>query len=138
MSFGLATWGSYLCKVADVQEELTKKAVDEYLQEVKRDDKHFMLEAGKQQPVLMQNGEDAEAPSVQRLMLTNNANPYTAKPHSEATMAKYNAQPQVAVPTYVQPMMMVGPGGAQQPMMMVQSPMAAGGQPQMQAIAMQP
>ena len=72
VSFGLATWGAYLCKVADVQEELTKKAVDEYLKEVKRDEKHFMLTAGEQQPMLMQNGKDAQAPSVQRLMLTEN------------------------------------------------------------------
>ena len=41
VSFGLATWGSYLCKVADVQEELTQKAVEEYLAEVKREDRHF-------------------------------------------------------------------------------------------------
>ena len=46
VSFGLATWGSYLCKVADAQEELTKQAVDEYLKEQKRTDKHFMIKAG--------------------------------------------------------------------------------------------
>lgn len=33
VSFGLATWGAYLCKVADVQEEVTRKAVEEYLKE---------------------------------------------------------------------------------------------------------
>ena len=31
VTFGLATWGSYLCQVADAQEELTKQAVEEYL-----------------------------------------------------------------------------------------------------------
>lgn len=48
VSFGLATWGAYLCKVADVQEEVTRKAVEEYLKE-KGDDqpeKHFMITAG--------------------------------------------------------------------------------------------
>ena len=89
MSFGLATWGSYLCKVADVQEEVTKQAVEEYLKEKKRDDKHFMSTAGASQPMLMQNGADAEI-SAQRLMLTNNTNPYTQQPHSPATMAQYN------------------------------------------------
>ena len=30
VSFGLATWGSYICKVADAQEELVEKARAEY------------------------------------------------------------------------------------------------------------
>lgn len=72
VSFGLATWGSYLCKVADVQEEVTQQAIKEYLEETKRDDKHFMIKAGvDSQPMLMQNGENAQI-SAQRLMLTNN------------------------------------------------------------------
>ena len=33
VSFGLVTWGSYLCKVADAQEHITKTAVREYLKE---------------------------------------------------------------------------------------------------------
>jgi len=37
VSFGLATWGSYICKVADAQEEITQEAVNEYLKEKKRD-----------------------------------------------------------------------------------------------------
>ena len=36
VSFGLATWGAYLCKVADAQEELTREAVKEYLEETTR------------------------------------------------------------------------------------------------------
>ena len=31
VTFGLATWGAYLCMVADAQEEMTKQAVAEYL-----------------------------------------------------------------------------------------------------------
>lgn len=30
VSFGLATWGSYICKVADAQEEFIKKAREEF------------------------------------------------------------------------------------------------------------
>ena len=71
VSFGLATWGAYLCKVADVQEEITREAVEDYLKEKKRTDKHFMLTAGPaNDPMLMQNGVGASAPSVQRMMLT--------------------------------------------------------------------
>jgi hypothetical protein len=35
VAFGLATWGAYLCAVADVKEEVTKAAIDEYLKENK-------------------------------------------------------------------------------------------------------
>jgi len=48
VSFGLATWGAYICKVADVQEEVTRKAVEEYLKETERTEKHFMITAGSQ------------------------------------------------------------------------------------------
>ena len=89
VSFGLATWGAYLCKVADVQEEVTRKAVKEYLEETDRTEKHFMLTAGQQQPQLMQNGPDAQI-SAQRLMLTDGQNPYAQQPHSQATMDQYN------------------------------------------------
>ena len=30
VTFGLATWGFYLCKVADAHEELVKTAVDNH------------------------------------------------------------------------------------------------------------
>ena len=30
--FGMATWGSYLCKVADKKEEVIAKAVEEYME----------------------------------------------------------------------------------------------------------
>ena len=89
VSFGLATWGAYLCKVADVQEEVTRKAVKEYLEETDRTEKHFMLTAGQQQPQLMQNGPDAQI-SAQRLMLTEGQNPYAMQPHSQQTMDQYN------------------------------------------------
>ena len=72
VSFGLATWGAYLCKVADAQEEITKEAIKEYLEETKPQEKHFMIAAGPANtPMLLQNGADAPAPSVQRMMLTN-------------------------------------------------------------------
>ena len=65
VSFGLAVWGSYICKVVDTQEDITKEAVKEYLEEVKQDDRHFMIKAGADNtPMLMQNGADAPAPSV--------------------------------------------------------------------------
>ena len=31
VTFGLTTWGAYLCLVADAQDEMTKQAVAEYL-----------------------------------------------------------------------------------------------------------
>ena len=91
VSFGLATWGAYLCKVADVQEEVTRQAVKEYLAETKRTEKHFMLTAGPEStPMLMQNGANAQQPSAQRLMLQD-TNAYTQQAHSQATMQQYNA-----------------------------------------------
>ena len=36
VSFGLVTWGSYLCKVADAQEKITSNAVKEYMKEQKK------------------------------------------------------------------------------------------------------
>ena len=52
VSFGLATWGAYLCQVADVQEEVTKQAIDEYLKENQHQQKHFMITAGTKTPLL--------------------------------------------------------------------------------------
>ena len=69
MAFGLCTWGSYICKVADAAEELTKEAVEDYLKERKKQEKHFMIKAGESQPLLLQNGPDQQK-STQRLMLT--------------------------------------------------------------------
>jgi len=61
VSFGLATWGAYLCKVADVKEELTRQAVKEYLADhPNKTEKHFMLTAGAEnEPMLLQNGVNA-------------------------------------------------------------------------------
>ena len=54
VTFGLATWGSYLCAVADAQEEIARQAVDEYLQERKKRDQMMMLEDGQaSQPLLI-------------------------------------------------------------------------------------
>lgn len=30
--FGMATWGSYLCRAADAKEEIINKAVEEYME----------------------------------------------------------------------------------------------------------
>ena len=97
VSFGLATWGAYLCKVADAQEQLIKDATEEYQEHLAKQgdkvpEKHFMITAGPNNaPVLMQNGANAEAPSVQQMMLQNGANVYAMQPHSDATMMQYNA-----------------------------------------------
>ena len=69
---------------------MTKEAVEEYLKDTKRAEKHFMITAGAQQPMLMQNGENAHV-SAQRMMLTNGQNPYALAPHSDQTMMQYNA-----------------------------------------------
>ena len=54
VAFGFCIFGTYICKVADAAEELTKKAVDDYLKEKKRD-RHYMIEAGSSQPMLVQS-----------------------------------------------------------------------------------
>ena len=55
VSFGLATWGAYLCKVSAAQEDITQQAVNEYLAENKKLDKQFMISAGASQPFLVQH-----------------------------------------------------------------------------------
>ena len=80
VAFGLCTWGSYICKVADAAEELTKEAVDDYLKERKKQEKHFMIKAGDSQAKLLQNGPN-EQMSTQRLMLQQK-NQYDASPHN--------------------------------------------------------
>ena len=47
VTFGLATWGSYLCAVADAQEEIAKQAVADYLQARQTRDRQMILEDGK-------------------------------------------------------------------------------------------
>lgn len=56
VAVGLCTWGSYICKVADAAEELTKEAVEEYVKDRKKQEKHYMIKAGESQPMLQQNG----------------------------------------------------------------------------------
>ena len=47
VAFGLATWGSYLCKVAKAQEDITNDAVQAYVQTMDREhEKHVMIAAG--------------------------------------------------------------------------------------------
>ena len=60
VAFGLCTWGSYICKVADAAEELTKEAVDDYLKERKKQEKHFMIKAGDSNAKLLQNGPNEQ------------------------------------------------------------------------------
>ena len=54
VSFGLATWGSYLCASADLKEEVTKRAVEEYLAENKQVSKHFAIKAGSTSALLLE------------------------------------------------------------------------------------
>ena len=89
VAFGLCTWGSYLCKVADAAEELTKEAVDEYLKDRKKVEKHYMIKAGDSSAKLLQNGAGAPPPSTQRLMIQQQ-NQYAPIPHSDAAMIKAN------------------------------------------------
>ena len=50
-----------------------------------------MLTAGPEdEPMLLQNGANAQQPSAQRLMLGNGQNPYQMQAHSDATIAQYN------------------------------------------------
>ena len=59
VTFGLATWGAYLCFVADAQDEMTKQAVSEYLAVRQKADKMQMDFVGDEddeedQPLLRQ------------------------------------------------------------------------------------
>ena len=49
--------------------------------------------------MLLQNGADAPAPSVQRMMLTEGTNPYAQPAHSQQTMDKYNNPEMVRMQT---------------------------------------
>ena len=89
VAVGLCTWGSYICKVADAAEELTKEAVDEYLKDRKKQEKHYMIKAGDSNAKLLQNGPGAPPPSTQRLMIQQQ-NKYEPIPHSDAAMIKAN------------------------------------------------
>lgn len=54
VAFGLTTWGAYLCAVADIKEEITQAAIDEYLKENGMEGKHFMITAGTSQPLMLE------------------------------------------------------------------------------------
>ena len=41
VSFGLATWGGYICKVADAQEEFVAKARKEYMENTTPEYRHY-------------------------------------------------------------------------------------------------
>lgn len=53
VTFGLATWGAYLCQVADAQSELAKQAVEEYLRERREREKMTMSLEEENQPLLL-------------------------------------------------------------------------------------
>ena len=56
VAFGLATWGSYLCKVAVAQESITKEAVKEYMKNVNQEEQHVMIATGPSAaPMLVHN-----------------------------------------------------------------------------------
>lgn len=50
VTFGLASWGSYLCDVADAQEEIAKEAVKEYL--AARQQKEMHMEINEETPLI--------------------------------------------------------------------------------------
>lgn len=46
VAFGMATWGSYLCKTADAKEEIINSAVEEYMESGVYKRKQLLLTAG--------------------------------------------------------------------------------------------
>ena len=54
VSFGLAVWGAYLCKVADAQDEITQQAIKEYLEETKQEE----AEIQREQPGTKKNRQE--------------------------------------------------------------------------------
>ena len=44
--FGMATWGSYLCRAADAKEEIINQAVEEYMESGVYKRKQLLLTAG--------------------------------------------------------------------------------------------
>lgn len=44
--FGMATWGSYLCRSADAKEEIINSAVEEYMESGVYKRKQLLLTAG--------------------------------------------------------------------------------------------
>ena len=75
--------------MADAAEELTKEAVEDYLKDRKKVEKHYMIKAGDPNAKLLQNGPGAPPPSTQRLMIQQQ-NQYAPIPHSDETMMKAN------------------------------------------------
>ena len=71
VAFGLATWGSYLCAVADVKEEVTRKAIDEYLAENKQVQKHFAIKAGTSTPLMLESAPRNDMESQQRMLMAD-------------------------------------------------------------------
>ncbi len=69
VAFGLATWGAYLCAVADVKEEVTKAAIDEYLKENKMAQKHFMITAGSTTPLMVEAPPRNDLEAQQRMLM---------------------------------------------------------------------
>lgn len=88
VAFGLATWGSYLCAVADIKEEVTKAAIDEYLAENQMRQKHFMITAGTTQPLMLEAQPRNDLEAAQRSVM---AAQYAQKPQLAITVS---AQPQ--------------------------------------------
>jgi hypothetical protein len=83
VSFGLATWGSYLCAVADIKEEVTKAAIDEYLAENQMRQKHFMITAGTTSaPLMLESSPQNDLEAAQRQLMSAG---YSQKPQLAIT-----------------------------------------------------
>ena len=69
VAFGLSTWGSYLCAVADIKEEITQAAIDEYLKENQMEGKHFMITAGTSQPLMLHAPPENDLEAAKRALM---------------------------------------------------------------------
>jgi hypothetical protein len=70
VAFGLATWGSYLCAQADVKEQVTRAAIDEYLAENQMRQKHFAITVGSNQPLMVEAAPKNDLEAAQRALMS--------------------------------------------------------------------
>lgn len=74
VAFGLTTWGQYLCSHADIKEEITRAAIDEYLKENQMQSKHFTIAVGTQKPMMLEAPKATDVEKARRqLMLESQA-----------------------------------------------------------------
>ena len=53
-AFGLASWGQYLCTVADIKEKATKQALDAYMASGEYQPKSVLLQVGNSNPLAVE------------------------------------------------------------------------------------